>query len=148
MKKDTKIYLSLVVIVFIIIIGIYYFKNKDIQTPEEGTMNCIASKTTLYSQTICSHCKQQKEILGSYSKKFNIIECDIEPSKCMNIAGTPTWKIGEEYFEGVKSIKELSELTSCKCNANINVIKDNSQICNSNDSKQTCTIPINNICEE
>lgn len=148
MNRDTKIYLSLVVIVIIIIAGIYYLKSNNQTTPEEQTMKCIASKAILYSQTTCSHCKQQKEILGEYVKLFTVIECDKEPSKCIEIKGTPTWKINEKYYEGVKSIKELADTAGCECNANINVIKNTSiQTCNTNTS-QECTKPVENICTQ
>jgi len=146
MNKDTKIYLILVVIVLAVISGIYLYKYITKETPEEGTMKCIASKAILYSQTSCIHCKQQKEILGGYVKFFNIIECDKEPLKCINIQGTPTWDISGKKYEGVKSIKELSDLASCECKANINVIKNESAVCNLENTEQSCTIPAENIC--
>jgi len=150
MKKDTKIYLSLVVIVIIIIAGIFYIKNLNNLTPEEETVKCISSKAILYSQTECSHCKQQKQILGTYSGLFKIIECDKEPEKCMakEITGTPTWEINGKLYQGVKSIRELSELSGCECNPNFKVIKNNSIItCNIN-SSQECLIPAKNICSD
>lgn len=148
MNKDLKIYLTLVVIVLIVIAGVYYFKNKTIATPELQTMKCISEKAVMYSQTDCSHCKQQKEILGEYSNLFTIVECDKQTDLCIKkeITGTPTWEINGKLYQGVKSIKELSDLTSCKCNANVNVIKNTSiETCNIN-SSQECTIPIENIC--
>jgi len=150
MNKDIKIYLTLVVIVLIIISGIYYFKNVSQQTPEEQTMKCIASKIILYSQTDCSHCKQQKQILGEYLSLFNIIECDKETDLCIKkeIIGTPTWEIDGKLYQGVKSIKELSDITGCECNANVNVIKNTSiETCNTN-PEQECTTPVDNICTQ
>ena len=146
MNKDTKIYLLLVAIVLIIIMGIYYIQNKVKETPEEETLKCIASKAILYSQTTCPHCNEQKEILGGYSNLFTIIECNKEPLKCINIRGTPTWDINDKTYEGVKSIKELAELAKCECNANINVIKNNSADCTLENSQQSCTTEVENIC--
>jgi glutaredoxin len=146
MNKDTKIYLAIGLIVILIIAGIYYYKNKSQETPEEATMKCIASKAILYSQTDCSHCKQQKQILGEYLALFNVIECDKEPLKCLEIRGTPTWRINEKNYEGVKSIKELSEIAGCECNANIDVVKKNSVECTLNNPEQSCTTELKNIC--
>ena len=150
MNKDIKIYLILGVIIILVIAGIFYFKNLPKETPEEQTMKCIASKAVLYSKTDCSHCKQQKQILGEYINLFNIIECDKETDLCIKngITGTPTWKISGKFYTGVKSIKELSDISDCECNANINVIKNQSiETCNTNTS-QECTIPVEYICTQ
>lgn len=150
MNKDTKIYLALGIIVILIIAGIYYYKNKSLITPEEETMKCIAGKSVLYSQTDCSHCKQQKNILGGYLNLFTIIECDKQTDLCIKeeISGTPSWKINGKIYIGVKSIKELADIAECECNANVNVIKNASiETCNIN-PEQECTTPINNICTQ
>lgn len=118
MNKDMKVYLILIVIVILIIAGIYYFKKINKENPEEQTMKCIAGKTLIYSQTACSHCIQQKQILGNYTSLFNIIECDKDSEsakKCSDakIPGTPTWIINNNQYPGTKTIKELKELTGC-----------------------------------
>ncbi len=148
MDRDIKIYLTLVVMVVLIVAGIYYWKNQSQLTPEEQTMKCIASKVVLYSQEDCPRCKQQKDILGEYINLFNIIECDKQTDLCIKeeITGTPSWKINGKLYLGVKSIKELSDLTGCECNANINVVKNTSiENCNIN-TEQECTTPVDNIC--
>lgn len=119
MDKDTKIYLALGTIVILIIIGIYYWKNSNSnETVNEEIMKCIAEKSIMYSQTACSHCIQQKEILGDYLELFNVIECDEskeETKKCLDegITGTPTWVINGKKAEGIQSIKQLRELAEC-----------------------------------
>ncbi|MFA7707733.1 MAG: hypothetical protein WCX73_02180 [Candidatus Pacearchaeota archaeon] len=146
MKKDVKIYLVLTLIVLIIIVGIFYVKENNTQTPEEKTMKCISNKATLYSRTTCSHCMDQKEILGQYASLFKITECDETPQLCPEITGTPTWEINGKLYSGVKSIKELADLTNCECNANINVVKNNTEICDVNNQNNTCTTEVQNIC--
>ena len=118
MNKDIKIYLTLVVIVLVIIGTIYYFKKINQEVPEEQTMKCIAGKAVMYSQTACSHCITQKQILGNYTSLFNIVECDKELKQCQDaqILGTPTWIINNtniQKIEGVQTIKQLKELTNC-----------------------------------
>ena len=148
MKKETKVYLVLVVIVILVILVIFWVKN-DYETPEEKTMRCIASKATLYSKTSCTVCKQQKEILGEYVSLFKIIECDKEPELCSikKLESVPTWEINGELYLGVKSIKELADLASCECNANVNILKNNTETCTIEEQDdQNCTKPAETIC--
>jgi len=117
MNQDTKIYLSLVVIVVLIIAGIFYWKNLNRENPEEIVMKCISSKAAMYSQIGCSHCIEQKQILGNYANLFNITECNEGDNrqKCadMGIALTPTWIINGNKYPGLKSIAELKNITGC-----------------------------------
>ncbi len=115
MNKDLKVYLISVVIIILIILGIFYVKSFLREDPGEKTMKCIAEKAVMYSQTSCSHCITQKEILGNYTALFNIIECDKEQQRCIDagITGTPTWIIDGKEEEGVRTIKQLRELTGC-----------------------------------
>ncbi|MDD5193972.1 MAG: hypothetical protein PHF67_05325 [Candidatus Nanoarchaeia archaeon] len=115
MNRDTKIYIALAIIVIVIIAGIYYFKNNNSEPTTEEVMKCIAGKAVLYSQTGCSHCITQEQILGKYLDLFTNINCAIDGKKCIeeNITGTPTWIIDGEKFQGSKSIQELKELTKC-----------------------------------
>ena len=103
MNQDTKIYLSLGVIVILIIIGIYLVKNlKDSEELDEDTMKCLASNSIMYSQNGCSHCITQKNILGNYTGLFNIIECNEDDNlkKCSDagITATPTWIINSQKY--------------------------------------------------
>ncbi len=118
MKEDIKIYLSLVVIVILIIIGILAIKNfinPDIDGINEETMKCIASKAVIYSQSGCGHCENQKAILGNYYGLFTDINCLNERDKCAEagITATPTWVIDNKRYEGTKSTQELKNLTGC-----------------------------------
>ncbi len=93
---------------------ITYFKNPQIEIDEE-TLKCIASKAHLYASSSCSHCEQQKEILGEYVNLFNITNClqDTEFCSSLNIRAVPTWIIQDKEYLGVKSLKELKELAGC-----------------------------------
>ncbi|MFA5258719.1 MAG: hypothetical protein WC979_10135 [Candidatus Pacearchaeota archaeon] len=150
MKKDTKIYLTLAVIILIVIAGISYIKNTNQVTPEEETVKCIAEKAVMYSRSDCSHCKQQKQILGVYQNLFKIVECDKETDLCIkkDITGTPTWEINGKFYPGIRSIKELSDLTGCECKANVEVIKNTSIETCSNNITQECTKPVETICSQ
>ena len=116
MNKDTKIYLSLVIIIILVIAGIFIYKNINKETPQEKVMNCVASKATLYGTKYCPHCKNQKEILGTSLSLFVNIDCLDNPEKCdeAGVDRYPTWKINGKLYPGVKSINELKKLTNCE----------------------------------
>ncbi len=115
MKKDTKIYLGLILIVVIIIIGIYLIKNPSPNNPDEKLIKCIANKTKIYVSATCSVCKKQKEVLGDYYDLFDKVNCFYEPQKCIdaNIPGYPTWIINGQQNPGYKTIEQLKQLTGC-----------------------------------
>jgi len=115
MKRDLKIYISLVVIIIVIIIAVFMIKNQDQSDVGEESIKCIASKTLLYSSKTCGYCKRQKDILGDYYSLFNVIDCFDESQKCADaqIRVYPTWIIDGKQDSGVKTIQELKELTGC-----------------------------------
>jgi len=115
MKKDTKIYLILTVIIVIIITSIYILKNPNGETIEEKTVKCIAEKSVIYSSLNCGACKTQKQIFGAHYNLINEIDCFYESQKCKDagISGTPTWIINNKQYQGVQSIQRLKELTGC-----------------------------------
>jgi hypothetical protein len=116
MKKDAKIYLALIIAVIIIIAGILVIKNMNPSGEwNKKTVECIAKKSILYSQTTCIHCKEQKAILGNYTSLFNIIECDHNPQDCIeaNIQGTPTWIINNQTVLGIQTVEQLKKLSGC-----------------------------------
>ncbi len=118
MNESTKIYLSLIIIVVLIIAGIFLIKNLNNPNSniiDENTIKCISSKSTMYSQKACSHCIAQKEILGNYTKLFNIIECDEKIQKCneAEITATPTWIINDKKIQGIQTLENLKQLAGC-----------------------------------
>ena len=115
MKKDTKIYFILTIIVIVIIIGIYLIKNPDTPTIDEELVKCIAENSIVYSSETCSACKYQKNLFGDYYSLINEVDCLYEGEKCQEaeIKGTPTWIINNEKYLGAKTIQELKELTGC-----------------------------------
>jgi glutaredoxin len=115
MKKDTKIYLGLVVIVILIIISIVFIRNSGEVKLNEELAKCISSKSILIASKTCSHCATQKEILGKYISNFNISYTDEDSTlwSKYNLIRVPTWVINNKNYPGVKTIKELKVLTNC-----------------------------------
>ena len=114
MNKDTKIYLSLVVIIAVIILGIFAMKNNN-ETPEEKLAKCIGENAMAYIQIGCSACKYQESLFGDNYKYIKTIDCKVEIQKCIDteITGTPTWIINGVRYPGAQSIEKLKELTGC-----------------------------------
>ncbi len=117
MNKDTKFYLIAVIIVLAIIAGIYYYRNINSNPDiiDKKTAECIASKSALYVQTGCPHCKIQEDMFGEYLDSLNIIDCLNSPDKCTEagVEQIPTWIIAGQKHIGIRTIKELKELTGC-----------------------------------
>lgn len=111
MKKDTRIYLTLGVIVILIIIGIFWLK-KNGETIDEKTIKCIAQNSLLIVKEGCSRCAAQKQILGNYTSYFEIASCE---DKCIeyNVRLLPAWIIKGEKYEEIFSLEELKKLTGC-----------------------------------
>lgn len=118
MNKEIKTYILLAIIVILIIIGIFTYRAiTNQENIDKETLSCIANKSIVYSSSICEACKYQKDILGEDYKSFQEIDCfsDEEKQLCIdtNISRTPTWVINNTQFIGVKTLKELKELTGC-----------------------------------
>jgi len=112
MKKQSLIFWIIVLIV-IVIIAFLTLKNNNSVTAEQA--ECISSKSLIYVSRTCSHCAEQKIILGKYYDLFNIIDCIDEEEKCIQaeITGFPTWFINGKEYKGVQSWKKLKSITGC-----------------------------------
>ena len=113
MKKETLTLIIIIAIVVAIILGIKYIKGNG--NHDNQTMQCIADKSILIVSKTCSHCAEQRRILGDYESLFNIIFIDENPEvlEQYDIKSVPTWIIDNEKTVGVQSIEELKKLTGC-----------------------------------
>ena len=113
MEKDTKIYLSLVVIVIFIILGIFWAKGNG--STDEKTAKCIGENSVLYMKLGCPACETQEKMFNGNYQYLNKIDCHFETQKCIDagITHTPTWIINNEKYVGVQTIEKLKELTGC-----------------------------------
>ena len=76
----------------------------------------------MYNAYWCPHCHDQKEMFGKEAaKKLNLVECakdgfnnKRELCEIKGITGFPSWEINGTIDSGVKSLKELAELTNYK----------------------------------
>ena len=76
----------------------------------------------MYNAYWCPHCHDQKEMFGKEaSEKLNLVECakdgfnnKRELCEAKGITGFPSWEINGSIDSGVKSLKELAELSNYK----------------------------------
>ena len=76
----------------------------------------------MYNAYWCPHCHDQKEMFGKEAaEKLNLVECakdgfnnKKELCDAKGITGFPSWEINGSIDSGVKSLKELAELSNYK----------------------------------
>lgn len=111
-KKSNLIMLAIILAIIGAIWAIEYTKDKY---EDVRTMKCIAANSTLIVSKTCDYCYQQKLVLGDSIKYFEIIDVAEHPEvwEQYNLRGVPTWIVDEEKYAGLKTIKQLKEITSC-----------------------------------
>lgn len=75
-----------------------------------------------YGAFWCPYCNQQKQLFGEQAfRQINYIECDAsgnnpQPKLCIKagINAFPTWEIKGKQYQGIKSLKELADLSGYK----------------------------------
>jgi glutaredoxin len=117
MKKEKYVTFGVVILILAISVLVIYLKsNPGTQITEQAAL-CIGQNSVMYSQTGCSHCKDQEDMFGPYVSDLNIVDClqQNNTQKCIDagILGTPTWVIKNQSYEGVHTIEKLKQLTGC-----------------------------------
>ena len=107
----------------------HLYKQKELVVTSESTKETIKFAKYLknngvvkYSAYWCPNCLNQSELFGKQAyKELNVVECakDAKNSQtqlCIDkkIQGFPSWEINGKIIIGVKSLKELSNLTGYK----------------------------------
>lgn len=121
MESRTKVILTFIALVFLII-SLYIFTDWFSKTtglsvgedPDNELAKCLtANGAIFYTENSCQDCVQQKSLFGTSAFKYlNSIECENNPS-CSDIKVFPAWKINNTLFYGIKTTKELRELSGC-----------------------------------
>ena len=114
-QKRTNIIIALLVLLIIsTIFTINYLKERTDPESDE-VLKCIAENSILIVSKTCSHCANQKLILGEGLKYFEMIDVADHPEVWdeYDLLGVPAWIIGDEIHYGTKEIKTLKDLTEC-----------------------------------
>ncbi len=83
---------------------------------ENSFGQCLMDKgIVFYGADWCPHCKTQKEILGEELTNLLYFECEDDKQTCIDegVKAYPTWKIDGELYTGVKTLEQLSYISSC-----------------------------------
>ena len=124
MKPQIKIALTILTILILVIV--FYFVSEKIssltgkgisgatiQTDIDNFVKCLSKKNIkLYVKEGCLYCASQKRYFGSSLQHFNVIECT-EQNLCEKLEEVPAWEINNKIYYGIKSLKEISELSGC-----------------------------------
>jgi len=113
----------------VVVIGSSAFQSDSLESQNEGTSTANSFQLGLakhlsrrgakmFGSYKCPHCNAQKALFGDASKYVDYVECDPEgPNTRSNlcfsrgIMNYPTWEINGKYYEGAKSLAELSQLS-------------------------------------
>ncbi|MGE5446136.1 MAG: vitamin K epoxide reductase family protein [Ignavibacteriales bacterium] len=115
------------VIVAVVLLGSVFLQPNGLSTGSKDTWQVSLAKhltevgATMYGAYWCPHCMEQKELFGEAFKYINYVECDpmgrrANPALCneKGIKGYPTWEIKGNFYPGVRSLEELSNLSEYK----------------------------------
>ena len=119
--------IALTALAFNITVNSEHLKGpKELTVTSERTKESIALAKYLkdngvvkYSAYWCPNCLDQSEIFGKKAyKELNVVECardgkNSQTQLCIDkkIEGFPSWEINGRIIIGVRTLKELSELT-------------------------------------
>jgi uncharacterized membrane protein len=112
-------------IVGVVLFSSFFIQSKELNARSSDTFEVGLAKhlgsmgAVMYGTYWCPHCNTQKELFGSAFKYIKYVECDqrgikANPALCIEkgISGYPTWEINGKYYPGVKSLEELSQISS------------------------------------
>ena len=123
-NKNLKNYLVFFGFLFVILIFTFWILNYQSNDGENRTADlkalaqCLAdNNATMYGAYWCSHCQNQKTLLGDSFELVNYVECTEETQLCLDkkIEGYPTWIFGDGHrLAGELSLKELAQESGCQ----------------------------------
>lgn len=115
------------IIVAVVFLGSAFLQSKGLSAGSEDTWQVGLAKhltevgATMYGAYWCPHCMQQKELFREAFKYINYVECDpkgrrANPALCheKGVKVYPTWEIEGNFYPGVRSLEELSNLSGYK----------------------------------
>lgn len=77
------------------------------------------TNSIMYGAYWCPHCSDQKAMFKEAASQLAYVECaadgpNSQPQRCQDrgIKAYPTWEIGGQFYPGVKSLEELSQLSN------------------------------------
>ena len=116
---------AVIVLVFAISYSVHSPAPEETASPSSATFYQVSLAkylsergAAMYGSYTCSHCERQKELFGGAFGYITYVECsrngpDPDPARCAakNIRSYPTWEIGGELYEGVRTLEQLGRIS-------------------------------------
>ena len=116
---------AVIVLVFAISYSVHSPAPEEAASPSSATFYQVGLAkylsergAAMYGSYTCSHCERQKQLFGGAFGYITYVECsrngpDPDPELCAakNIRSYPTWEIGGELYEGVKTLEQLGSIS-------------------------------------
>lgn len=122
MKTNTRVIFTFFILI-VIVTGLYFFTDWFSKTTgyvfgEDEKIKlaqCLSGKNAvLYLKNDCSDCYDQIGLFGDNAQKFLLkFDCSEDVILCSNLRKFPAWEIENKIYYGVKSLKELQDISSC-----------------------------------
>ena len=120
MNKQTLVPIGIllaIVVVGLIMLFMFYPKNRFANGELDGFAKCLAEKNiTMYGAAWCPHCQNEKWAFGDSFRFVPYVECPDNPNKCLaaDVDGYPTWIFPDgRKLVGEQGIKKLSRESGC-----------------------------------
>ncbi len=113
----------------VVVIGSSAFQSDSIETQAVSTGSANSLQlglamylkdrgAVMYGSYKCPHCNSQKALFGGASTYIDYVECDpsgenSRATLCFSrgVSHYPTWEINGRFYEGAKSLQELSRIS-------------------------------------
>lgn len=116
---------AVIVLVFAISYSVHSPAPEEAASPSSATFYQVSLAkylsergAAMYGSYKCSHCERQKQLFGGAFGYITYVECsrsgpDPAPALCAakNIRSYPTWEIGGELYEGVRTLEQLGRIS-------------------------------------
>ncbi|KKP38832.1 MAG: hypothetical protein UR28_C0012G0011 [Candidatus Peregrinibacteria bacterium GW2011_GWF2_33_10] len=107
--------LFILAILFLLIILVFWYKNKDFNAVDKFARCLTENNVVMYGVDYCQSCQNQKQMFGDSFKYIKYINCDFNRAICQDLGVSvyPVWMFENKPFPGVKSFQQLSDLSVC-----------------------------------
>ena len=115
-NNNIKTVYFIVLAAAVIILLVWFFWPQAVVSRNNFGDCLTANGVVMYGSDQCSHCENQKRILGEDFKRINYVNCDFNADECRQkgISFYPLWSRDNQVLAGVQSLQSLSEFSGCE----------------------------------
>jgi len=100
----------------IIILGVIYVSYSPVWFHQQTLAECLTAKgVTMYGADSCSHCQDQKALIGKDFENIHYINCEFDKKLCdsRGITSYPIWSFGNKVLVGTQTKSALASFADC-----------------------------------